>query len=299
MAQVLSNGNLDFRQFNIWESIDQFSRFRFFDNANVSVDGTELTGFVGTYSASDLVGWWNGPTSLFNAETRLMASGENVVLDANQNALSGVVTGLFYNETFNGNSFYFGLSGFSVSAVTFQAAAETRSITDDIALLKSALRGADRITGSADADYAYGWTGNDKLFGNAGNDTLSGDGGNDLLRGGSGNDVLKGGSGADRIYGDNGNDRLDGGFGADTLTGGAGADRFIFVEGQIATGDRVTDFQDNIDTLVFDATGTGSLSAILAAARNITDGVRFNLDGDVLTVMGVTKAQIADDILII
>lgn len=300
MAQMISNGLLDFREFNIWAVIDQFSRFQFFNNLNPSIDGTEIPGYIGTYRAEDAAGWWNGPTSLWNAASNFIVAGESVVLNASQNAVSGWLTGMFYDQNVNGTSVQFTFGGFRVGAVAFQQVAMTRGNADDITLLKTALAGADRITGSAFADFVYGWTGDDKLFGNGGNDTLSGDAGADQIRGGSGNDLIKGGSGNDLLLGDAGNDRLDGGMGRDTLTGGLGADRFIFVEGQLA-GDRVTDFQNNLDTLVLDAAGTGfTVAQALAAAVNISGGVRFDLGGgNLLTVMGVTKAQLADDIVII
>lgn len=303
MAQVLSNGFLDFRELN-FTSLGSLPRFGFFDNFNPSLDSGEIPGLTGTYSATDLIGFWAGANSFSNATTKVAIGGNNFVLNAQDNPLSGTATGLTLTETVQTNgggtaTNYFAFVGFSVSLVAVFNASLTASMTDDRAVLRQMLSGADRIVGSNFADYAYGGNGNDKLFGNAGNDTLSGDAGNDQIRGGTGNDLLKGGSGADLLVGDGGNDRLDGGLGADTLTGGAGADRFIFVEGQISTGDRVTDFQNDLDTLIFDAAGTGSVSALMAAATNISGGVRFNLDGDILTVMGVTKAQLVDDILII
>jgi len=293
MAQILSDSAFDFRRFDLNDLFAGLWQHQFANNANGAFSATQLPGLVGTFAFEDMAGWWDSALTIDYASRFVAVTGTGLSW-SNGKLYGGSATSLMSVSYGQG----FALLGTNVAATQLQAAITSQTATDDIALLKAALRGADRITGSAGADYAYGWTGNDRLFGNAGNDTLSGNDGTDLLRGGSGNDVLKGGSGADRLAGDAGNDRLDGGFGADTLTGGGGADRFVFVEGQIATGDRVTDFQDGIDRLVFDTTGSGSLSAILAAARNITDGVRFNLDGDVLTVMGVTKAELSDQILL-
>lgn len=300
MAQLISNGFLDFREFDLSSTIDQFSRFRFFNDINVSVDGTEIPGLVGTFAADDVAGWWTGPTSLWDAPNRLIVAGDDVVLDGDGNAVSGWVTGFLGRQTEGSTVYHFELVGFRVGAVAFQNAAMSAGTADDIALLKKALSGADRITGSAQADFAYGWSGNDTLSGKDGNDTLAGDGGADRISGGRGNDRLIGGAGNDRLAGDAGNDRLDGGLGSDTLTGGAGRDSFVFVEGQLA-GDSVADFQDGLDMLVLDAQGTDfTVAQALEAATDITGGVRFDLGGgEIITVMGVTKAQLADQIEII
>lgn len=301
MAQLLSNGNIDFRQFNIWAAIDQFDHFGFWDNANPSVDGVELPGFIGTYQAEDLAGWWTGAPQVQDATSKFLIGAEAAVLDANNNAVSGWVTGMFLSQNVDGATGHFSFAGFRVEAVRFQQVAMTRHNTDDIALLKTALSGADRITGSDFADYAYGWTGNDKLFGNGGNDTLLGDAGKDLIRGGKGNDLLKGGKGNDAIFGDAGKDRLEGGQGNDVLTGGAGADTFVFVVGEVSN-DRVTDFEDGIDTLALDVVDPSMpLMDLPVIAHDITGGVRFDYDnGSVLTVMGVgvTKAGLIDQIVL-
>ena len=299
VAQLLSNGNLDFRQFNIWAAIDQFDQFGFWDNANPSVDGEEILGFIGTYQAEDLAGWWTGAPLVQDATSKFLIGAEAAVLDANNNAVSGWVTGMFLSQTVDGATGHFTFAGFRVEAVRFQQVAMTRHNIDDIALLKAGLSGADRITGSDFADYAYGWTGNDKLFGNDGNDTLSGDAGKDMIRGGKGNDLLKGGKGNDAIFGDAGRDRLEDGLGTDVLTGGAGADSFVFVLGEI-DGDRVADFEMGVDTLTLDvADPSMPLMDLPVVAHDITGGVRFDFDnGDVLTVLGVgvTKAGLIDQI---
>ena len=279
LAQVISNGDLDFRDFNLWAVLGQFDRYRFFDNINAEVGGTELPGFVGTYSATDVGGFWNSAGSVWDAPNRFLFGGENIVMDNNGNAVSGTVTGMFYDEPVN---FFFAMAGFSISAVALQNAAMTRGNADDLALLKSALSGNDRITGSAEADFAYGWTGNDKLFGNGGNDTLSGDAGNDDIRGGSGND------------------RIVDGRGTDTLTGGSGLDSFVFTLGQIDR-DRITDFTDGQDWLLIDVPNPpGDPMDIPAIARAISGGVRLDFDnGDVLFVMGISKADASDQLILI
>lgn len=166
-------------------------------------------------------------------------------------------------------------------------------------------------------DTGIGGSGNDSISGGAGNDSLLGESANDVLYGGANDDYGFGGTGRDRIYGEAGNDNLDGGhdadslyggdgsdklmggIGNDVLTGGLGADNFRFRAGDDA--DRVADFENNIDNLVLQGFGAGfTLSYALSKATNITGGVRFDFGGgDVVTVMGVTKAAIADDIFIL
>lgn len=46
------------------------------------------------------------------------------------------------------------------------------------------------ITGTAQADRIYGWTGSDRLVGGAGNDLLNGNLGSDIILGGEGNDIV-------------------------------------------------------------------------------------------------------------
>lgn len=302
MAQLLTNRQIDFRQFNLFEMVDQFDNFEFADNANVSVDSSEVPGMFGSYSAEDLSAFWTGadnPGDAGDAGARLYIAGNAFVMDENRNAVSGTVTGMSLKESYGGPAKTLDFYGFRLGAVEFQNAAITAGNADDIALLKKALTGADRITGSGQGDFAYGWKGNDTLFGNGGKDTLSGDAGKDEIRGGRGDDVLKGGTGNDRLFGDKGADVLDGGIGSDTLTGGGGADRFILAEGQMQT-DLVTDFQDGLDVLVFKpALGGASVASVLAAAIDTVDGVLFGFETESVLIAGATKAEVADQIEII
>lgn len=71
------------------------------------------------------------------------------------------------------------ISGLSLSASAVAKVAKTSTITDNYALLKKALSGAD------------------SFFGGAGKDAIDGFGGNDTIYGGRGADILKGGSGRD------------------------------------------------------------------------------------------------------
>lgn len=154
--------------------------------------------------------------------------------------------------------------------------------------------GADRIWGQGGDDQSWGGAGNDQLWGGDGNDRLFGLGQNDQLWGGNGNDTLWGGDGFDKLWGGNGADSLNGRQGADWLTGNAGKDSFIFARGD--GNDRVLDFQNNVDSLVFQ--GLGSKSDVLSHARNANGNVIFDFaGGDSVTVENTTLAQVSDDIL--
>jgi hypothetical protein len=161
------------------------------------------------------------------------------------------------------------------------------------------LAGNDTLNGQSGRDWLTGGSGADLLTGGRGQDVLMGGTGHDVLSGHSGRDTMEGGSGRDRLWGGAEADSLAGGAGADRLTGGAGADTFDYQPGGGA--DRITDFADNIDTLALArAFGLGDATAVRGIARTITGGVRLDFgDGDILTVMGVTRAQILDDILIL
>jgi serralysin len=187
--------------------------------------------------------------------------------------------------------------------------------------------GNDTIVGDTGNDSLYGSDGNDFLYGGAGNDILRGGNGDDQLfgseglddlQGGDGNDNIQGGADADRLggnlgndrlvgeagndslWGDEGNDYLDGGAGADGLTGGVGADQFVFRSGFGA--DRVFDFADNVDTLVFGGgLWNGSMTAQTFVATYATvsgSSVIFNFGGgNVVTVDGISSlASLYDDI---
>jgi serralysin len=142
--------------------------------------------------------------------------------------------------------------------------------------------GAETVDGTASAD---------RINALGGNDRVNGLGGNDVLQGGSGKDTLTGGSGLDRLVG---------GSGADTLFGGAGADSFVFRPGDGT--DRVSDFVDNVDTLVF-ASGhwDGVMSAetfVSTYAKDMGSYIVFDFgNGDVVTVNGISSlGQIHDDL---
>ncbi|MEY3961055.1 MAG: hypothetical protein RIR14_1709, partial [Pseudomonadota bacterium] len=87
--------------------------------------------------------------------------------------------------------------------------------------------------------------------------------------------------------------------GNDHLFGGAGSDRFVFQLNYDS--DRVRDFQDNVDTLVFRGfEGVTSADTALAQARQSGAHVVFDFGaGDVLVVENITLAALRDDISIL
>lgn len=161
----------------------------------------------------------------------------------------------------------------------------------------------DTVYGGGDDDLIGGGQGDDRLWANQGDDTIYGAAGNDVLGGGAGADYLSGGDDDDTIYGGAGDDTLvNTGSGRDTMAGGDGADTFVFRG--TATGGRVLDFEDDIDTLKLDdALWGGGLSASqMVYTYGVVSGnsVVLTFDsGDSITVTGVNRAELIDDITIV
>ena len=158
--------------------------------------------------------------------------------------------------------------------------------------------GADELQGGQGTDTAHGGDGDDLIFGGKGGDTLYGEDGADEVRGGIGSDTLLGGADADALFGGNGRDELDGGTGDDDLSGGRGKDRFIFREGGGA--DTITDFENDRDWVSFDMDGvTTKFQAAQFAMQDGNDVVYDFGGGDVLRVLNMTVADMADDFNVI
>lgn len=180
--------------------------------------------------------------------------------------------------------------------------------------------GRDLIQGGQNGETLKGGKGNDTIFGGAGKDQIWGDEGSDviemgdgadlftddeqndangadLVKGGKGADTLTGGGGNDSLKGNNGDDVLTGGIGDDMLWGGAGADRFEFAHGHGA--DTIKDFEDDVDTLLLSGFAVADPGAALDLADEVGGDVVFDFGGgDTLTLLDMTKAALADDILI-
>lgn len=97
-----------------------------------------------------------------------------------------------------------------------------------------------------------------RFYGNGGADRLTGGNGNDRLFGGNGKDVLDGGAFADNLQGGGGND---------TMTGGSGRDNFIYSERAFGQ-DSVTDFEDGVDRLWFEARVADAISDFTITGNN-------------------------------
>jgi Ca2+-binding RTX toxin-like protein len=136
---------------------------------------------------------------------------------------------------------------------------------------------------------ATGGSARDDITGNRVGNNLTGNGGNDRISGQGGDDRLTGNAGADR---------LNGGAGDDVLTGNSGSDLFTFTGGR----DRITDFDDNSDTLVISGAlsrGYRSVDALLDdVARDTGSDVVLNFGGgDVVRLEGLRSiSALANDL---
>lgn len=117
----------------------------------------------------------------------------------------------------------------------------------------------DRIIGTTEDNFLFGFSGNDYLYGGGGQDRLDGAADDDTLVGAEGNDNLQGGAGDDSLYGGFEFATSGPGTGNDTLTGHSGRDVFVFndnpnpfISSSLATADRINDFVSRTDILAFD-----------------------------------------------
>jgi Ca2+-binding RTX toxin-like protein len=158
--------------------------------------------------------------------------------------------------------------------------------------------GNDSLYGGGGGDLLTGGAGDDSARGGAGNDWIGGEAGNDRLFGGLGDDTIGGGLGDDRIFGGAGSDLILGSCGTDRLYGGADADSFRFFADPTGRS-KIHDFEDDLDLLDLSAFGFADAEAALALAIETPSGaVRFDIDGQLITVLDISKAQLADDLLV-
>jgi beta-glucanase (GH16 family) len=194
--------------------------------------------------------------------------------------------------------------------------------------------GNDIIEGGDGQDSLYGGTGNDTLQGNSENDFIYGEQGNDLLEGGtgvdhlyggSGNDQLQGGSGNDKLFGNNGNDIIFGNDGVDVMAGGDGADLIdsgagndhmwggnfnadgkidVFSFSQNCGADTIYDFENTID-LINLTSFSSEYDQVQDSISSIDGGIFIDLnhlgglDGDSITLYGLSLEQVNQDMFII
>jgi Ca2+-binding RTX toxin-like protein len=138
------------------------------------------------------------------------------------------------------------IDGIKISMKKMMEAASTTATTDDMAIMRQALKGNDQIIGGSNDDILMGYKGNDVLKGGDGDDYLIGGAGKDRLHGGNGFDYLYGEAGADTFMFERISDSYDGdpdtigdfsrkqgdrinlkAIDADTTTAGNGAFKFI------------------------------------------------------------------------
>ncbi len=158
---------------------------------------------------------------------------------------------------------------------------------------------ANLLKGDKGADTLNGYEKADILKGGNGADELNGGKGRDILRGGRGDDNLSGDELGDKLFGGKGKDTLNGGSGNDTLTGGDDADVFVFNTAEFGK-DKITDFENDLDTLSFTHSEISTVDAAIALAAEVGGDVVFTFaDGSIITVENSTIAALTDDISII
>ena len=118
------------------------------------------------------------------------------------------------------------------------------------------------------------------------------------VRGGSGDDRLYGSNGNDRLEGRDGDDVLQGREGNDDLAGDGGADTFVFEPGHGE--DRIRDFADGEDLILFRGLDIRSKEDVLANAHAWDDGTGVWIDlrpfgGGTLSVGGISRANFDED----
>jgi Ca2+-binding RTX toxin-like protein len=157
----------------------------------------------------------------------------------------------------------FSVDGLNIAVTQIVKAAKTFSTSDDIALIRAALAGADTITGSSYSD---------NLTGHGGNDTISGGAGNDILNGGTGADNMRGQAGNDVYYVDNAGDIVN-----EALAGSNGTDKVISsISFNLANTARVTGAVENLTlagTAAISGTGNALGNSIVGnSAANVLNG---------------------------
>lgn len=222
-------------------------------NANVTLEGK-------TYRTTLAVNGFNSGADFYD-DFYLWFAGASITGSVKKGTVSGTVQALGEFSTDGGAStfFHWGLYGASVSAKTILAAAKTKSTADDVALIKTALGGADHISLS---DY---------------DDNVNGFGGKDTIYGNSGVDVLQGGAAVDHLY------------------GGADADRFVFDDGETGKGsarDIIFDFfageGDVLDLRQIDANSkkSGDQAFVFRDTTAAKNAVWYGVSGDNIIVYG-------------
>ncbi len=107
-----------------------------------------------------------------------------------------------------------------------------------------------------------------------------------------------GDSGNNYIWGHDGNDVLSGRGGTDSLIGGLGQDTFIFSKGY--SSDRVTDFENDVDTISLLNFGISTFTAARAFATETNGNVLFDFgNGDTLQIDNTTLSALLSDVVFV
>ena len=117
---------------------------------------------------------------------KLVFLGTNLVRDGDTQYMSGgKINELLITD--ENNDFAFKLTGADISAKDLPHSYTTGDLTG---LLSVMLSGRDRVFGSDDGDFLYGYGRADKIYGKIGDDFITGGRGNDILTGGQGTDTF-------------------------------------------------------------------------------------------------------------
>ncbi|WP_143748805.1 calcium-binding protein [Mesorhizobium sophorae] len=180
------------------------------------------------------------------------------------------------------------VSGISVPASLIIDAALSPSTADDVAIVRTALAGADTVYGSDYADVLDGFGGNDTIYCYAGNDIAYGEDGNDYLSGMAGNDYLSGMAG---------NDYLNGGTGIDTMVGGSGSDTYVVDSTYDVVNESVSG-STGIDTVQSSISFSLSDSAhVLGSVENLTLLGSANINGTGNSIANIITGNSGNNII--
>jgi Ca2+-binding RTX toxin-like protein len=125
------------------------------------------------------------------------------------------------------------------------------------------------VLGGKGADNIVATNGNDRIDLSSGGDSVAAEGGRDIVYGGADNDTIAGGVGNDIIFGDSGDDYLIGDAGIDVIRGGSGNDRFLFVAGDVASGELIDGGSAKGEMNTITSVGTGKVDFTGAKISNI------------------------------
>jgi Ca2+-binding RTX toxin-like protein len=211
MAKFNSNIGFNIQKINLNWFFDHYEGEELLRGINQTIEGAVYRDVLVVNGFDDKAAFWS--------DYYLSFAGNGIAGSANRNTVSGTVNVMAESYADEDGNLYglWGLTGFALSAQTINRAAKSNSNADDIALFRTALNGADRITLSQFDDNMTGFAGSDTIYGYGGEDSISG------------------GTGADHLY------------------GGTGPDNFVFDDGETGLGaarrDVIYDFRRNSDDI--------------------------------------------------